>query len=394
MLASSSRILVTHVGSLPRPSKLKQLVLNKQATGQSDPEEFGRELLNATEDTIRLQIEAGLDVIGNGELSRPGFQTYVAARMSGFGGASKRRLPIDIVEFPELARDIGLASNKEGPAAAAMPAIPAAIGAVEYNDLAALRSELDLFERASTAYKGKYAERFITAPSPGIIATTLLNEYYDSHERYVMVLAKEISKEYRAIVENGFVLQVDAPDLAMERTFMYQDEPLSTYLQAVELYVEAINSALQGIPRDRVRLHCCYGNVAGPHLHDVALDEILPLLCRAEVGALSLEFANPRHQHEYAALKQHPLPDHMILLPGVIDSTTNYVEHPQVVANRIEEAVAAMGDRERVIASTDCGFGTFASYELVLPRIVWKKLEAASAGARIASAKLWGRREV
>ena len=222
---------------------------------------------------------------------------------------------------------------------------------------------------------------FMTAASPGIIATTLLNAHYDSHEAYVLALARQMRKEYELIARD-FILQIDAPDLALERTVLFQDKSVAEFLKIAEVHVAALNEALAGIPRERIRLHCCWGNYDGPHIHDVPLADILPVLTQAKVGALSIEFANPRHQHEYAALKKAKLPPEFLLLPGVIDSKTNFVEHPEVVANRICEAVDAIGDRSRVIASVDCGFGTFAGSELVAEDVVWAKLTELPRGRR------------
>ena len=232
----------------------------------------------------------------------------------------------------------------------------------------------------------------MTAPSPGIIASTMLNAHYATHEAYLAAIAREMKNEYLAIHQAGLILQIDAPDLAMDRTMFYRDKSDADFIKAVELHVAMINDAIAGIPRERVRLHVCYGNWEGPHIHDIALEKILPALYQAAVGALSIEFANPRHAHEYAALKRVPLPADMILIPGVIESTSNFVEHPEVVARRIEEAVAAVGDRERVIASADCGFGTFTRREWVVEPVVWLKLGSIRAGADVASARLWGRK--
>jgi 5-methyltetrahydropteroyltriglutamate--homocysteine methyltransferase len=232
----------------------------------------------------------------------------------------------------------------------------------------------------------------MTAPSPGIIASTMLNAYYATHEAYLAAIAREMRNEYLAIHQAGLILQIDAPDLAMDRTLFYRDRSDAEFVRAVELHVAMINSAIAGIPRERVRLHVCYGNWEGPHIHDVALEKILPALYQAAVGALSIEFSNPRHAHEYAALKRVPLPKDMLLIPGVIESTSNFVEHHEVVARRIEEAVAAVGDRERVIASADCGFGTFTRREWVVEPVVWLKLRSIRDGADIASARLWGRK--
>ena len=231
----------------------------------------------------------------------------------------------------------------------------------------------------------------MTAASPGIVATTLMNQHYASDEAYLSALARELATEYQAIHAGGLILQIDAPDLAMARTINFQDKSDAEFIAICERHVAAINTGIAGIPRDRVRLHVCWGNWDGPHLFDIALAQVLPALLQAHVGALSIEFANPRHAHEYDVLKRIPLPRDMILIPGVIESTSNYVEHPELVARRIAEAVAAVGDRERVIASTDCGFGTFAGREYVAGSVVWKKLAALRAGADIASARLWGK---
>jgi 5-methyltetrahydropteroyltriglutamate--homocysteine methyltransferase len=230
----------------------------------------------------------------------------------------------------------------------------------------------------------------MTAASPGIIATTLLNAYYDSYERYVFALARQIQREYELIHAKGLLLQIDAPDLAMERTRFFQHESLTRFQEIVEMHIAAINLAIEHIPAERIRLHVCWGNYDGPHIHDVPLEAILPLLYQAKVGALSIELANPRHQHEYRVFNALPLPDTMLLIPGVIDSTVHYVEHPEVVANRIVQAVEAVGDRSRVIASTDCGFSTFVGAETIAPSVVWAKLRTLREGADLASARLWG----
>jgi 5-methyltetrahydropteroyltriglutamate--homocysteine methyltransferase len=391
---STERILATHVGSLPRSSTLKQMLLRRQAGGDIDSRALRDLVVAETQAAVDRQIQIGIDVVGNGELGRPGFQTDVPRRMTGFGGHAPRRSPRELTEFPALLRSLmrggdGQAGGLETQVRA-MSGHPAAVAEILYEDLSEARGEIEIFERVSAGHEGRFVERFITAPSPGIIATTMPNQFYDSHERYVRAMSLLIAKEYRLIVDAGFVLQVDAPDLAMERTIMYQDDSLSKYLEAVELYVDAINDALEGLPADRVRLHCCYGNYDGPHVYDVELGDVLPLIGRANVGGLSLELANPRHQHEIKVLSSSRLPDRMVLLPGVIDTSTQYVEHPEVVADRICAVVEAVGDRERVIASTDCGFGTFAAYDLVLPEVAWLKLESLAQGARLATARLWG----
>jgi 5-methyltetrahydropteroyltriglutamate--homocysteine methyltransferase len=261
-------------------------------------------------------------------------------------------------------------------------------------DLTEAKEESRLFRESSARTGVKFVENFMSAASPGIVSTTMLlwpsNPAYPTEADYVMGIAKELKKEYDYIVSQGYILQLDAPDLAMERVIMFGDQPLRTFLERVELHIEAMNVALADIPRDRVRLHVCWGNWNGPHQDDVEMADLLPLLYKARVGALSIPVGNPRHAHEIGTFKKLPLPDGMALIPGVIDVTTNYLEHPQLVANRICEAVEAVGDRERIIAGTDCGFGTFASYEFIAEDIVWAKLAALSEGAKLATKRLWG----
>jgi 5-methyltetrahydropteroyltriglutamate--homocysteine methyltransferase len=305
--------------------------------------------------------------------------------MEGFGGESRRRLARDIAEHPDYRAMLDVRRRN----AARVADAPQAIADVRYADLREAERECELFARCADGLPRQFTERFMTAVSPGTAATILLNAHYDSHERYVMALARELRKEYELVHRRGLVLQLDCPDLAMERVRFFQDDSLDQFLKMVELHVEAINQAVAGIPPEMIRLHVCWGNYDGPHTHDVPMEDILPLLYRAKVGALSLPLANPRHQHEYKVLKRHPLPDGMLMLPGVIDTTTNYVEHPEVVADRIALAVDAVGARERVIASTDCGFGTFAGSEMVAETVVWEKLRALARGAELASRRLW-----
>ena len=291
-----------------------------------------------------------------------------------------------MAEFPDYAAMLD-ARRRLG---AKIANAPQAVAEVEYTDLSEAAAECDLVLRATERAPRRFAETFMTAASPGIIATTMLDGFYGSHERYVMALAREMRKEYELIHSRGLLLQLDAPDLAMERTRLFQHDPIERFQQVVALHVEAINRAAADIPPDRIRLHVCWGNYDGPHVHDVPLEAILPLLYRARVGALSIELANPRHAHEYKVIKRHPLPDSMLLLPGVIDSTTNFVEHPEVVADRICQAVEVVGDRTRVIASVDCGFGTFAGTEAVAESVAWAKLHALREGADLATRRLWG----
>ena len=386
MLHSRDRILTTHVGSLPRNEVLTDLLIRREAGEAIDRNTMSAEMDRAVRDVVAAQATAGIDIGNDGEQQRVGFQTYIPARMSGFGGESKRKVGKDFQEVPELIEMF----LRRFPRRAKISNAPQAIGEVRYLDTKDIEQEIARFKACAAAAEAPFAETFATAPSPGIVATTMMNAYYKSHEDYLMALARELRPEYLAIHEAGLILQIDAPDLAMERTMTFQDMSETAFLGVCELHMAAINRAIEGIPRASVRLHCCWGNWEGPHVHDIGLAPILPILYQAHAGALTIEFANPRHQHEYAALRANPLPKDWLLIPGVIDTTTNFVEHPEVVARRIEEAVAVVGDRERVIASTDCGFGTFTGREWVAASIVWKKLKSLREGADIASARLWG----
>ena len=385
MRRSDERILTTHVGSLPRSAELSGLLIREEAGEAIDKALLAAKSEAAVRDVVARQSSAGVDVVCDGEQPRVGFQTYVVQRMKGFGGESRRPPPSDYKNFPAFAAQ----AARRAPKRSKVRNAAQAIADVVYDDLAAAKEECRMFKAALGGLAQKPADAFMTAASPGIIATTLMNAHYDSHEAYVFALARQMAKEYELIARD-FVLQIDAPDLAMERTVLFQDKSVSEFLKIAEMHVAAINEAVANIPRERIRLHCCWGNWEGPHVDDIPMGEILPVLYQARVGALSIEFANPRHQHEYAALKKNRLPDEFLLLPGVIDSTTNFVEHPEVIANRICEAVAVVGDRSRVIASSDCGFGTFAGGELVAEDVVWAKLRSCSEGATIASKRLWG----
>jgi 5-methyltetrahydropteroyltriglutamate--homocysteine methyltransferase len=386
MITSRERILVTHVGSLPRHDELSDLLVRREEGESIDRHRLAEAMDRGVRHVVEKQAEAGVDVGNDGEQQRVGFQTYVAQRMSGFAGESKRRRARDYEEFPELIEVL----THRFPKRSRMQNAPQAQSELHYLGSAAISEETERLKR-TVKTAGVFSECFMTAPSPGIISSTMLNAYYDSQESYLNALAREMSKEYRAIHDAGLLVQIDAPDLAMDRAMFFRDLPDSQFVSAVEMNVAALNKGIEGIPRERVRLHCCWGNWDGPHVFDVALDLILPVLYQANVGALSIEFANPRHQHEYAALRRHRLPDHMVLIPGCVETTSNIVEHPEVVARRIEEAVSAVGDRERVIAGADCGFGTFTRREWVIEPAVWLKLKSLREGANIASARLWSK---
>ena len=382
MQHSENRILTTHTGSLPRPAGLVEM-LGSVARGEpADEESLYAASREATAAVVVAQIDAGVDVINNGEQSRVSFSTYVTQRMSGFGGSWTRRGHRDQNEFPGLARPRVVQLMRD---------VPTCVGPLAYERLDLVERECREFLAAVSSADSQPEELFMTAASPGIVALTLANRYYDSHEEYVFALAEELRKEYEIIIANGLTLQLDCPDLAMERHISYQDEPLSAFRDVVALHIRAINHALANIPRDRVRLHVCWGNSEGPHQYDVPLEDIVDLLYEANVGALVMEMANPRHAHEHRVYRDLPLPEGMLLVSGVIDTKTNYVEHPRLVADRLHQAVAAAGgDPTRVLAGTDCGFDTSAGSNRVEAGIVWLKLQAMREGADIASQELFG----
>jgi 5-methyltetrahydropteroyltriglutamate--homocysteine methyltransferase len=385
MQLSRDRILTTHVGSLPRNDKLSELLVKQEQKEPYDVAEMEREMDRAVAHVVDKQVSCGIDVGNDGEQQRVGFQTYVPQRMSGFGGVSKRRRGREFEEFPALMENL----KRRFPHVSKQQNAPEAQAEIKYLDIKPLESEIARFKRIA---QGKFAERFMTAPSPGIISSTMMNAHYDSHDAYLDAIAREMKNEYQAIAKAGLILQIDAPDLAMDRTMLYRDLSDDQFAKRIEKHIAVINAGIAGIPREQVRLHVCYGNWEGPHVHDIGLANILPALYQANVGALSIEFANPRHAHEHMAFRQHALPKDMILIPGVIETTSNIVEHPEVVARRIEDAVKAVGDRERVIASTDCGFGTFTNREWVIEAGVWLKLRALRDGADLASARIWGKK--
>lgn len=381
MHRSAERILTTHVGSLPRPPVLADLLLRRENGEPIDEALLVQNIDTAVREVVQHQQEAGIDIGNNGEQPRVAFHNYVTRRMRGFGGQGQRAISRDLTEFPDFL-ELWQAPRRAIPR-------PQAVAEVEYIDLREAEAECDGFLRYATGVPPPFTEGFMSAASPGIIATALSNAYYESHERYVFAVARQMQQEYELIHTKGLLLQLDCPDLAMERARVFQNDSLQHFQAIVEMHIAALNLSVANIPPERIRLHVCWGNYEGPHTHDVPLEAILPLLYQAKVGALSLELANPRHEHEYQLFTRYPLPETMLLIPGVIDSTTNFVEHPEAVAQRIAKAVEAVGDRSRVIASVDCGFGTIAGWNFVAPSVVWAKLRTLVEGARIASTRLW-----
>ena len=381
MKHSETRILTTHTGSLPRSEGLVEMLGAVSRGEQVDEAELESLAGKATADVVSAQLAAGVDIINNGEQSRVSFSTYVTQRMSGFGGSWDRRGQRDQNEFPSVARPRVVKL---------MRGVPTCVGPVAYERLDMVEGECRQLLDAVNAAEREPEDLFMTAASPGIVALTLANRYYDSHEEYVFALAEELRREYEVIVANGLTLQLDCPDLAMERHISYQDEPLSAFQSLVALHIRAINHALSNIPTDRVRLHVCWGNNEAPHIYDVPLEDIIDLLYEANVGALVMEMANPRHGHEHRIYRNYPLPESVLLVAGVIDTKTNCVEHPQLVADRVHQAVdAAGGDPTRVMIGTDCGFDTSAGSNRVDAGVVWLKLQAMREGADIASRELF-----
>ena len=382
MQSSQTRILTTHAGSLPRPRELRRLLAAGDA---AETQELAEAIEAATADALDKQAAAGLDIVNDGEMGRESFFTYVRYRMTGFGGHSERRLMADMTMYEGYRKKLlGMTTDEHR---VSLMKAPKAIGAVNYRDAGAIGTECD---RLNRLLQGRdVTEAFMTAPSPGIIAAAMQNEHYPDIESYIDALATALSVEYHAIVAAGLVLQIDAPDLAMERHALFQGQPLEAFLDFANCVMAAINKALADIPRDRVRLHVCWGNYEGPHVFDVPLEDIWPTIARARAQGLLLSMANPRHEHEYHCFEDFSLPDDGLLLAGVIDTTTNYVEHPRTVADRICRIAGAVGDPTRIIACTDCGFETAAGFTAVDEQIVWDKLAALAEGAALASQTLY-----
>jgi 5-methyltetrahydropteroyltriglutamate--homocysteine methyltransferase len=338
---------------------------------------------------VPRQIEAGVDVLNDGEQQRESFVLYLRHRLSGLGGSGQRLVPADLDDYPTFKRAqqeqaaLKLSvSNREY--------LPKAVGEVRYLDRSLIARECDDFAAALESSAGRYAEAFLTAPSPGIVATIVNNEHYDSLESYLAAIGAALRIEYEAIVGHGFLLQIDAPDLAMERHVAYRHRPLSEFRDFVERVVASINAALVDVPRDRVRLHVCWGNYEGPHDRDVPLEDVLPAIRRANVGGFVLPFGNARHAHEYRVFEKMPLDPDQVLVAGVVDTLSNVVEHPRVIADRLERVAAVVGDPRRVLAGTDCGFDTSAGNSRIAEDVAWGKLAALRAGARLASERLFG----
>jgi 5-methyltetrahydropteroyltriglutamate--homocysteine methyltransferase len=386
---SAARILTTHAGSLPRPPLLTQLFTRRSQGDRVDEALLAAAGREAVAWVVDKQRQAGLDIISNGEQQRESFVLYLRRRLSGIDGRGERAPFADIESYPKFkAERARLLGGRQAVSNVAF--LPKCTGPITYIGQAELESECASFK---AAYDGLGQGRplpFLTAASPGILASIVKNEHYGNFDAYLDAIAAALRVEYERIVAAGFQLQIDAPDLALERHASFSARPLKDFQGFVERVIAAINAALINVPREKVRLHVCWGNYEGPHDHDVPLADILPILGQAKVGALYLPFANPRHAHEYKVLQQQPLADNQLLVAGVIDTVTNYVEHPEVVADRLERIAIALGDPARVLAGTDCGFDTSAGMGRVAEDVVWAKLGALVEGARRASERLFG----
>jgi 5-methyltetrahydropteroyltriglutamate--homocysteine methyltransferase len=381
MKTSQDRILTTHVGSLPRPPELRQLLVRKDQGEPYDKATLDRLVRQAVVDIVRRQVAVGVDIVNDGEMSKPGYSTYIADRLTGFSGHQPAKPRLDTVDHPNFLA----AYERMTGATTARRAV--CVGPVAWHDREPLHQ--DIANLRAALGQVSVVEGFMTAASPGLVPVFQTNSYYPTHEAYVEAIAAAMQEEYEAIANAGFVLQLDCPDLAMARHTSFQDLDESDFLKRAAFHVEVLNHALRNVPADRARIHICWGNYEGPHDHDIPFAKVAPILVKAKPQALVVEAANPRHAHEWAVWQDTKLPDDKILIPGVLDTSTNYVEHPELVAERICRFADIVG-RERVIAGTDCGFGTFAGYGKLDPDISFKKLAAMAEGAAIASKRLWG----
>lgn len=381
MKRSAERILTTHTGSLPRPPDLLEMIRDRQIGQPVDPQALAARVKSAVAEVVQKQVDAGVDVGSDGELGKPAFNTYVARRLAGFGGENTEpRIRAEAEDFPEWASQAGQGT--------AMLRRGFCLGPLTYQDREEV--EADIRNLKSALAQAPEREAFIPSASPGTIHYTMPNRYYPSDEAYLFAIADAMREEYQAIANAGLILQIDAPDHAMDRHVTFRQSTLEEFRKAQAMRVEALNQALEGIPEEQIRYHVCWGNYEGPHTHDVPLRDIVDLILRVRAGAYSIEASNPRHAHEWQVWEDVKLPPGKILIPGVIDTTTNFVEHPEVVAQRIEQYARLVG-RENIIAGTDCGFGTAAGRDRVHPEVAWAKLQALAEGARIASRRLWGR---
>lgn len=380
MKLSSDRILTTHVGSLPRSQEVVDVLMARENGEEKDPAKFESVVSAAVREVVKKQQEVGIDIVSDGELSKIGYATYIKDRLSGFDGHQARKPALDLQPFPEYQEKLALMAGKQSFKRMCCT------GPVEVTTTEPLTFDLANFRSAVEG--AKVTQAFMNSASPGVVSAFQPNEYYPNISEYLEAISKAMKAEYEAIVDAGFLLQVDCPDLAMARHTGFQDLSEKEFLQQAELQVEALNAALENIPADKLRMHVCWGNYEGPHTHDIDLRKIMNIVLKAKPSAILFEASNPRHAHEWQIWKETKLPENKVLVPGVVDSTSNYVDHPELVAQRIRHFTDIVG-RERVIAGTDCGFATFAGVGKVDSQIVWHKLASLVEGAKLASKQLY-----
>jgi 5-methyltetrahydropteroyltriglutamate--homocysteine methyltransferase len=380
MKRSSERFLTTHTGSLPRPTDLVRMMFAKEEGVPVETGALQLRIAAAVEEIVGKQVAAGVDVVNDGEMSKPSYATYIKDRLAGFGGTSNSFVYQDLVEFPELARrvfgDPGRARRKT----------PACNGPIAVADSGAVAADIRNLKDA--LQKAPATEGFLSAASPGLISLFFRNDHYPSTEAYLEAIAEAMRPEYEAIVDAGMILQLDCPDLAMGRHIQHADLSLEDFRKAARLHIEALNHAVAHIPADRMRMHLCWGNYEGPHHCDVPIEAIIDVVFLARPNGISFEAANPRHAHEWRVFERVKLPEGKLLIPGVLESKSNFIEHPELVAQRIANYARLVG-RENVMAGTDCGYGTWVGQAAVDPDVVWAKLAAMAEGARLASHEFW-----
>ena len=380
MKRSTERFLTTHTGSLPRPEDLIRMMYAREEGVPVDPVALSKRVASAVEEVVRKQAEAGVDVVNDGEMSKPSYATYIKDRLSGFGGTGNTFVYQDLVAFPNLAKRV---FGDPGRSRRKTPACNAAIGV---RDPQAAKTDVDHLQAAFDNVKAE--GMFLTAASPGVVSLFFRNEHYPSEEAYIYAIADAMRHEYETIAGAGIVLQIDCPDLGMGRHIQYANLNLAEWRIKAQLHVEALNHAVANIPPERLRMHLCWGNYEGPHHCDVALADVIDIVFRARPSAIAIEASNPRHAHEWTLFEKVKLPDGKMLIPGVIESKSNFIEHPELVAQRIGRYAKLVG-RENVMAGSDCGFGTWVGQAAVDPDVVWAKMAAMAEGARIASREFW-----
>jgi 5-methyltetrahydropteroyltriglutamate--homocysteine methyltransferase len=381
MKRSESRILTTHTGSLPRSPELQELLRSRLDPKDGEAEEFRTGVYEGVADVVAKQAGIGIDVINDGEQGRVQYATYVKDRLNGFDGEQvlRARPRLDMLDFPEFAAQSGVSSSATIP-------WPACTGPISWKDEDAVQRDIKRLKDATSGVESE--EVFMTAASPGVIANFLTNEHYPSEEEYLYALADVMKDDYKAIVDSGLLLQIDCPDLAMTRVTQFSDLSQDQFIKIVEMHVEVLQYALSGLAPDRMRLHLCWGNTEGPHHYDVPLKEIINIVLKVPTGAISFEGANPRHAHEWKVWEYVKLPDGKVIIPGVLDTTTNFIEHPELIAERIVRYAGVVG-KENMMVGSDCGFGTSAWGRRVESRIAWAKLASMVEGAKLASQELW-----